>query len=961
MALVPSVHPVRQPPVPDALPAPDSPTDPARGDIPPRSLREQAGNALRALIHRLRSVDGLVWGALLLALVGWFVWDQRADVRHTIRVLRGANGWWLAAMVVTALALHLTFALIQSSLLKALGHRIPLWPSVTTYVERQTIATVVPFGQAPSFVLLVRRFARYGVTQDDAIYAGILASIIGYASFALFLLPIMVWLGLSGRVTRAILVAAVVLIAVVLLLAMAGIQVLRGRRLPAPIAARVPDRVQAFVETARGHRLRVRHVVPAFLWAFLGDALGVATLFLALRAVGSEPSPGVAVAGYTVGTLFMLVAPLFQGLGVVELSMTLLLQQLGVPPAHALGATLLYRVADVWLPVLFGIAVQGRTQRAVTGIPARLPALWTGFSGVVSILSVMPHPVHHTMRPHGGEAEFATFTLVNASRSITVGIGFLLILLSYGLWRRRRTAWLVAVVLTAFAIGTHTGKGHDPLATAVAVVNLALLLMYMNRFTVRSDPPTLRRGLIVCATMLAAALAYGVFSLWILDKRQFGIEFSLWGAIAQSLELYFGLDSAGLVPRTPYAHWLVDSFHLIGALTVAVLAFSLLRPYVWRHRTLPAERARARELIQRYGDSSEDVFKAWHDKSFFFGSHGQSVIGYGVSSGVALVLGDPVAADATTFDRSLREFLDFCDLNGWSPAFHHATPQHMDAYRRAGLVSVRIGAEAVVNVETFSTAGKHGKGFRNLLSRFAREGWSLVEWPPPQTDEHMRELRSVSDEWLTLEGRRERGFTLGAWEDAYIRDSTILAVQHEDGRVAAFVNLIHDGAPGEMTFDLMRHRVDAPNGAMDFVMLSMIEYARAQGFHALSLGMVPFAETPSDEDEGVRQQALALLTRNFDRIFAATTLFAYKDKFDPRWDPRYLVYKSDAALPAIGLAIARLSERPFAHGETTDDDGAAFDPAASSTVPPNVPALEESDPDDRDRTRVSAPAPGPAR
>ncbi len=843
-----------------------------------------------ALIHRFRRIDGIVWGFLLLILLGYFVWNQRGEVHAMFGVLRTANVGWVLLMLVAAIGLHLTFALTQSSLLDKLGHRIPLWPSISTYAERQTVATIVPLGQAPSFVVLVKRFAKFGVTNDDAVFSVLLYSIIGYASFATFLIPVLIWLGIQGTVTRVILLAAAVLILVVILIAAVFVQVLRGAKLPPFIESRIPDRVRTFVTTAREHNLTLLHLSPSIALAFLGDVAGVACLFLALKAVGGHASIGVAVAGYTVGTLFLLVAPLFQGLGVVELSMTLLLQQLGVPAPQALGATLLYRLGEAWLPVVIGIALQARHYRGIDGTAVKLPAIWTGFNGVIAIYSATNHPMARHFRPRRSVADFQLLTLHNASRSLELAIGFLLVLLCYGLWKRRRAAWVASIILSAVVIVPHISKDRDQLGAIIAGINLVLLILYANRFKVRSDRPTVMNGLGIFAVALIVAITYGTFSLWQIDRHEFNQHFSLISALRQSLSIYFSFDSAGSVAKTAYANWLVKSFHLVGGLTVFIAVFALLRPFVWRHQTLPSERARAFRLISQYGDSSEDFFKYWPDKFFFFGSQGHGVVSYGVSSGVALVLGDPVARGDESFARTLTEFLAFADANGWQPAFHHATPYRREAYRKAGLVVLRIGAEAVIDLETFSLQGKHGKNFRNLMSRFQREGWRIVVSEPPQTEEKMNELRAVSNEWLTLEGRRERGFTLGQFTEDYVGGSTIVSVEQEDGHIAAFVNLIPDGVPGELTFDLMRHRVEAPNAAMDFLILSLIDYGKSHGYTRMSLGMVPFADAGTDEDPQLREQALALLTKNLDRIFAATTLFTYKDKFHPEWVPRYLVY-----------------------------------------------------------------------
>ena len=133
-------------------------------------------------------------------------------------------------------------------------------------------------------------------------------------------------------------------------------------------------------------------------------------------------------------------------------------------------------------------------------------------------------------------------------------------------------------------------------------------------------------------------------------------------------------------------------------------------------------------------------------------------------------------------------------------------------------------------------------------------------------------------------------------------------LRNADGRAEAFINLIPDGAPEELTFDLMRHRSDAPNGSMDLLMLALIQLGKSDGYAHLSLGMVPFIDPESQELAATVDRAIAQLARPMNRFFASESLFAYKDKFHPDWEPRYLVVRSVAQLPRVALALTRLSE-----------------------------------------------------
>lgn len=111
--------------------------------------------------------------------------------------------------------------------------------------------------------------------------------------------------------------------------------------------------------STRGHNLRPRDFLRSLLLAVAVDATDAATLALSLAALGQHPSLVATLAGTEVGTLFTVIVPLFHGIGAVEISTTVVLEQYGVLAVAALSASLLYRACSLWLPLLAGLLAVG--------------------------------------------------------------------------------------------------------------------------------------------------------------------------------------------------------------------------------------------------------------------------------------------------------------------------------------------------------------------------------------------------------------------------------------------------------------------------------------------------------------------------------------------------------------------------------------------------------------------------
>ncbi len=529
-------------------------------------------------------------------------------------------------------------------------------------------------------------------------------------------------------------------------------------------------------------------------------------------------------------------------------------------------------------------------------------------SGVLNLLAVMGGPRNHRL------AELFPIEFFRLSRTLTLLIGFALIVSSLNIYRRKRRAWRIVLALASLSTLFHAIREHSLSETLFSAALVLLLLVTRPLFTVKSSVPDLGSGLVRLATAAAIAIGYGVAGFWFLDAHHFGINFHIGDAIVTTMRLLSLAGDPRLVPRTHYAQWFLDSLYLTTVTAALYSGFALFRPVIYQFSTLPRERALARTIVEQYARTSLDYFKLWSDKSYFFSPSHRAVIAYHVAGNVALALGDPVGPPEE-IAPALRAFLAMCDENGWIAGFHQVLPDFLPYYRRAGLRKLKIGDDATVDLTTFSLEGKARREFRYKIRQLEAMGIRTLEYPAPVPDEVVAQLERVSDEWLQIPGRRERTFTLGMFTAEYVRSTPVLAAVDSAGDILGFVNMIAIGDSKELSVDLMRRRSNAPNGIMEYLFAKLFLRAKEQGFHRFNLGLAPMAGFQEREEATAEERAIHIFFQQMNFLFSFRGLRQFKAKFATTWEPRYLVYRRALDLPRLALGLRRVSEVKDAEGE----------------------------------------------
>jgi phosphatidylglycerol lysyltransferase len=628
------------------------------------------------------------------------------------------------------------------------------------------------------------------------------------------------------------------------------------------------------------------------------DLLCAGAALYILLPVNSSLTFPIFIEYYLLALFGGLISTIPGGLGIFEAAMLLLLSDY-LPHPEIVGALLVFRVIYYLIPLgaaslllggLEAYRVRARARHVAdnvynitVSIGPQILALTTFVTGAVLLFSgSVPLGTAHLTPLH----RLIPYPVRELSHFVGSIIGMGLLILSVALRRRVDGAYFLTSILLSAGILFSFLKGAHFLNILWPVLLLAVLFASRKQFhrkaSLFSDP--LSPGWI---TALLFVLSGSIWLGFFIHRHQ-DYSHDLWWRFAITADASRFLRASA------------------GAVTLA-LFFAAAKLLKARQPppSLPllTDLQRATAIVD-HSENTSGSLALLGDKSLLFHEDGDAFLMYGIKGRCWIAMGDPIGPLAKGRELLWR-FRNLSDYHGGWPVFYEAGSSFLPSYIDLGLTAIKIGEQGRVFLPDFSLSGSSRKEFRYIHNRFNKEEYVFEIVDKNGVAHLLSELKMVSDAWLTAKNTREKGFSLGFFNERYLSSFPVAVVRHQE-KILAFATIWPGTAQQELSADLMRYYPDAPHGIMDYLFIELMLWGKDLGYQWFNLGMAPLAGLEQRQVFSLWSGVASFLYRHGEHFYNFKGLREYKDKFDPVWEARYLISPGIFSLPAVFANLSSL-------------------------------------------------------
>ncbi|HHX60235.1 MAG TPA: bifunctional lysylphosphatidylglycerol flippase/synthetase MprF [Epulopiscium sp.] len=598
---------------------------------------------------------------------------------------------------------------------------------------------------------------------------------------------------------------------------------------------------------------------------------------------------------FTLASVAGVISLLPGGIGSFDLIILLGLQYYGATAEHVLATLILYRVFYYFMPLVTGLIltllIQLQKEKGplcpkninkikeiinntsnITNLFIRILVL---LSGVVLLVSALVPGIESRIKI---AAKLLSFPILQLSHQLSISIGILLIIISREIGMKVKRAYhLTFYLLLSGAFFTFL-KGFDYEEAIFIGIVLLLLKMSKKSYSRKSLPFNwMRTTLNVIVAFIGVGIYVNLKHL-IIDDFLHRYTFAI--ILKQGT---FNERFSGIIA---YA-----------SLIIFLVVWQKRKPKIAndkRYEELDEEKLGS--FLNDYNGHYLTHLIYLKDKHIFWAVGGKVAIVYEKSHNIIVILGDPIG-EAESFGEAISEFQEFIDEYGYKSAFYQVSESLLSIYHDHGYNFFKLGETALVDLEAFDLTGAKKKDFRNILSRFKRDGY-VFELFTTLPDELFGPLKEVSDEWL--QGRNEMGFSLGRFDEGYLKHSPIGIIKEvATGEIIAFASVMPSYNKNQSaSIDLMRFKKETPNSTMTFLILNLLISYKENGYKVFNLGMAPLSNVGKAQSAHSSEKIAHLVTHYGNHFYSFDGLRNYKEKFDPKWGARYLAYEDMVLLPS---------------------------------------------------------------
>jgi len=803
--------------------------------------------------------------AIVILLVVALTWQTLRQIhpRDVIAALRAMQGLWLiVAAIVTSANIGVMGLYDVIAFRHTRTRAIERWRYGAVSFAWSNFLTLGPFaGPAIRFWLY-----RDTVEHSSDLETGVLSVTIAFAS------------GLVGWTVASVMVSpTITLIHPVLMAALAWVIVYAA----VFVGRLAAVRIERFDEIDPSPRAAL---APALV-GWLDWLLASIAFFVCLRATGAPFLAAESIRSFFFGQAIGLASLVPGGFGSSD---AFWVAHLPAMAAVSTAGLVAYRLVYYIVPwsaaslVLLSWATRRASRRVE--IARRLLAGLVAAGGLLILLGTASPVFHPRLEIL---EQVVPLPIVEVSHAAAALTGLLLLVLARGLSKGYRAALGATIIVLLFASVSAILRG---LAYEEALILAGLALAAWSQAAIFDRPSHgywfAARDLGVAALALFLFLAFGAFTHRLTPER------------------------IGVVKNVGYRFELARYLRTASTLAIAVAAgalYLLMRVPVRFTRLSQEEIDRTLELHADIGHGTSALMVANGDKAVFsFDDRGFCL--YRTTGPYLVVFTDPIVERPDERDALLESLFEFADEIDRRPLFYQISLEWIPPLHDRGYAFFKLGEEAHVHLDRVTLEGHQGKLYRQIIRRGERDRLRVRILQPYEIAAVIPALREVSDDWLSAKGQRERQFSIGFFDEAYLRRFPCAIVEKNEAgctRILAFANLLRGPRREELSVDLMRYRSEGPS-VMDFLFVSLFLYGKDQGFSRFNLGMAPLASVGRFQGAHARERLANLLFQHGENWYNFQGLRFYKEKFDPEWVPRYMAYQKAWEWPAAITNVSAL-------------------------------------------------------
>lgn len=309
--------------------------------------------------------------------------------------------------------------------------------------------------------------------------------------------------------------------------------------------------------------------------------------------------------------------------------------------------------------------------------------------------------------------------------------------------------------------------------------------------------------------------------------------------------------------------------------------------------------------LRAHGGGTLSWMTTWEGNSYARVAGG--VVAYQRRNGVALALADPIGpADARA--EAVGDFIRTAEQAGLVPCFFSADAATLAAVPSTWR-SIVVADDTIVDLPGLEFTGKQWASVRTSLNRAGREDMTFrmtrlgdESWGVKQ------QLRAISEAWVGDKDLPEMRFTLGTLEEAEDPEVRIALALAPNGDVDGFLSWLPVyGAGGRVrgwTLDLMRRREGGFAPVMEYLIGASAKQFSEEGAEIMSLSGAPLAHD-YPPDAGMIAALSDRLAEALEPVYGFGSLHRFKQKFHPRYETMYLLFRDESDLTRIGGALTR--------------------------------------------------------